>query len=113
VIRRYPALGAQLVRSGALPEDTIWQCMLMLLLQSAHDAALPWSWRSVCLEHIRLQLARLCTLHKRRQAFAADDWQALVQHAREHLAALGPGGADTIDANDVADVAAAVAAATE
>jgi hypothetical protein len=36
------------------------------LLDTARDEALPWFWRSVCLEHTTRPLARLTTLLKRR-----------------------------------------------
>ncbi len=59
LIRQYLGLGSALVRRGELAPPTAWPRMLTLLLQTAGDEALPWFWRSVCLEHTALPLARI------------------------------------------------------
>lgn len=85
LIRRYLALGHLLVQQGLLPARQAWPHMLEQLLQTAGDAALPWFWRSVCLEHTAMPLAR-CTYLQRRGAL--DDLprlQARVDAARAAL----------------------------
>lgn len=62
VIRQYLTLGHRLVQTGQLAPARAWARMLALLLQTAADEALPWFWRSVCLEHATQPLAR-CTTH--------------------------------------------------
>ena len=45
---------------------TIQLRMLSTLLKTAEDEALPWLWRSICLEHATLLLAQVtasCRLH--------------------------------------------------
>ena len=64
--------------------------MLSVLLQVAHDEALPWFWRSVCLEHISYPLARLRSLLKANDPIALQAVDSAVQSAHERLAATPP-----------------------
>lgn len=70
VIRQYLSLGHRLVQAGRLTPAGAWAHMLELLRQTAADEALPWFWRSVCLEHTAQPLAR-CTHHLGAGAVAA------------------------------------------
>lgn len=87
LIRVWLGLGRYLVRLGALDEVAAQQRMLSVLLACAGDAALPWWWRSLCLEHVDVPLARLT---HRVAAPAAAEWQAAVQRARDALPVLPP-----------------------
>ena len=66
LIRVYLGIGRWLVQQGQLDEEAANRRMLDLLLDTARDEALPWFWRSVCLEHGTRPLARLTTLLKQR-----------------------------------------------
>ena len=59
VIRLWLTLGQQLVLHQALSDLQMQQRALTLLLRTAADEALPWFWRSVCLEHCAAPQARL------------------------------------------------------
>lgn len=84
VIRQYLSLGHRLVQTGQLAPSRAWARTLELLLQTAADEALPWFWRSVCLEHTAQPLAR-CTHHL--GAGAVVTQQARVDALFAHLAA--------------------------
>lgn len=90
LIWRYLALGSRLADSGGLPRRQAFQRMLQLLLQTAHDEALPWYWRSVCLEHTTLPLARLVHLVRPQQPDLAEAWLGEVAAAQDRLAACRP-----------------------
>jgi len=62
LVRQYLACGTLLTRRAALAPIPTQRRMLELLLQTAADPALPWFWRSVCLEHTTQPLARLSAL---------------------------------------------------
>jgi hypothetical protein len=64
-IRHYIGLGQKIVHHAAAPELLIYRAMLKLLLDTSRDEELPWFWRSVCLEHTTVPVARLTTLMKR------------------------------------------------
>lgn len=85
-IRCWLALGMKLVRAGLEPELPMRQRMLQLLLRTAHDDALPWTWRSVCLEHTALPVARLQSLLGHDDPSAVEAVHAAVQAAHERLA---------------------------
>jgi hypothetical protein len=59
LIRRDLALGHLLFQQGQLQAHRAWPRMLELLLQTAADEALPWFWRTACLEYMAMPLARL------------------------------------------------------
>ncbi len=89
VIRQYVALGTQLARSRFQPEPAVYEGMLALLLKTAGDPALPWPWRSQCLEHSAWPVARLMTLLARSDPAALADWLARWEAAQEELS-IGP-----------------------
>ena len=89
-IRQYVHAGELLVRRGAGPAVETYERLLRTLLQAAQDEALPWAWRSMCLEHVNLPRARLTTLLRTLQPAALQAWQQQVQAARETLP-LAPG----------------------
>ena len=70
-IRAYLALGQKLVRLGQTDDVPVQRRMLRLLLQTAADAALSGSWRSVCLELGARPLARPRCLRPQAQVAAA------------------------------------------
>ncbi len=88
VLRCWLALGTRLAAEGAIDEHTMLQRSLRLLLQTAQDEALPWFWRSVCLEHSTRPLARITTLLRLHDPLQAQAVQAFVQAARDRLAAV-------------------------
>lgn len=88
VLRCWLGLGTRLAAEGALDEATMLQRTLRLLMLTAHDEALPWFWRSVCLEHTALPLARVTTLLQLHDPLQARAIEAFVQAARERLDAV-------------------------
>jgi hypothetical protein len=88
-IRKYVVLGTQLARWRLQPEAAVYEGMLALLLKTAGDPALPWPWRSQCLEHSAWPVARLMTLLARSDPAALADWLAWWEAAQEELS-IGP-----------------------
>lgn len=85
VIRHWLALGLKLAQGGIADELQLLQRSLRLLLQTGQDEALPWFWRSVCLEHTTWPAARLVSLLRCHDPLGADAVHQLVQRARELL----------------------------
>lgn len=85
VIRQYLGLGQRLVQRGRLTPARAWTAMLELLRQTAADEALPWFWRSVCLEHMALPLARATALQRHGEL---PGWAALRARIEATQAAL-------------------------
>jgi len=71
LIGRFMAEGARLVRQGRLSDWHAASSSFRLLLDTAHDPALPWHWRCLCLDHAFAPLATLSaqaqSLHERQQ----------------------------------------------
>jgi hypothetical protein len=86
-IRCWLGIGAKLGADGSAAELALLQKSLRLLMQSAHDEALPWYWRSVCLEHTARPLARLTTLLNLHDPLAAHLLHESVDDAHRSLAA--------------------------
>ena len=84
-IRCWLLLGDLLVRKGWTDAAAVHQRMLSVLLATANDEALPWFWRSVCLEHVNLPQARLTSLLAPAQPLAVQAIAAAVSSARERL----------------------------
>jgi hypothetical protein len=84
LVRVYLGLGRWLVRQGQLDDAAANQRMLQMLLDTAADAALPWLWRSICLEHTTMPMARLCTLLQDCKPEALHLLQARLQLARQN-----------------------------
>ena len=89
-VRHYLEAGRRVVASGARTEPQVQQRMLAVLLQVARDEALPWYWRSVCLEHTAYPLARLQSLLKTRDPVALHVMDCAVLAAHDVLAATPP-----------------------
>ena len=87
-IRLYVHAGLRIVRRGIRPAVATHTTMLQTLLQSAQDEALPWFWRSVCLEHVNLPLAHLATTLGVHDPIAMHALEAAVQRARDQLPVL-------------------------
>jgi hypothetical protein len=85
LVRVYLGVGRWLVQQGQLDERAAHHRMLTLLLDTARDDALPWFWRSVCLEHTPPVVARLTTLMKHQQPAALHDLVDRVQSAQAQL----------------------------
>ncbi len=90
LIRTYLGVGQRLVALGVLDEVPAQQRMLQVLLQTAADSALPWAWRSACLEHVDRPLARWCSLLRLHDPLAVAALHAAVQAAREQLPLAPP-----------------------
>lgn len=89
-VRHYLEAGRRVAACGARTEVQVHQRMLTVLLQTAHDEALPWAWRAVCLEHTTLPLARLTSLLKPHDPIACHALECAVQAAYDGLAATPP-----------------------
>ncbi len=91
-IRLYLRAGLLLARHGAHPALIVHRRMLEVLLRTARDEALPWFWRSVCLEHVPLPLAHLASHLRPTDPAAYQALAAAVQSAYETFP-LPDGGA--------------------
>jgi hypothetical protein len=92
VIRLWLGVGRGLGVGRVLDERTLQQRMLEVLLQTAHDEALPWGWRCACVENATLPAARLTSLFKRDgDATACLAVDAALRHAHDVIAAAQPG----------------------
>lgn len=89
-IRRYLGVGRQVIDAALLPELAVQQRLPAVLLQTAHDEALPWFWRSVCVEHAALPLARVHSLLGRHDPIACHALDCAAQAARDLLALTPP-----------------------
>lgn len=87
-IRLYLHAGLLATREGWLPPEDGLRRMLATLLQTAEDEALPWFWRSVCLEHVALPLTHLRSRLGRADPQGLAALEATVQRAQERLPAL-------------------------
>ena len=85
VLRVWLGLGARLVRQGRLDEPTALRRTLRLLMQTAHDDALPWVWRSACLEHTAMPVARLVSALRLHDPLQVPALHAMVQAAHDRL----------------------------
>ena len=85
VLRVWLELGARLVRQGRLDEPTALRRTLRLLMQTAHDDALPWAWRSACLDHTARPLARLTSVLRLHDPLQVPALHAMVQAAHDRL----------------------------
>ncbi|KXU37294.1 hypothetical protein AXE65_03620 [Ventosimonas gracilis] len=59
LISRFMAEGARLVRQGRLSNWYAASISFRLLIDTAHDPALPWHWRCLCLDYAFAPLATL------------------------------------------------------
>jgi hypothetical protein len=91
VIRCWLGIGAQLAADSGAAELALLQRSLRLLMQTAHDEALPWYWRTVCLEHTARPLSRLTTLLKLHDPLAAYFLHESVDAAHRSLATRDAG----------------------
>lgn len=87
-VRVYLHTGMQVARRGLRPALGVHQRMLKTLLAASEDEALPWFWRSVCLEHVNLPLAQVTSLLSAHDPLALRAVEAAVQIARDRLPAL-------------------------
>ncbi len=89
-IRSYLGLGRWLVKRGLLDDLVTNERMLRLLLDTARDEALPWFWRSVCLEYTAMPVARLTTLLKQQDPQSLHAVAVSLRSAQLRLAAVAP-----------------------
>jgi hypothetical protein len=87
LVQQYLACGTLLTRRARLDAASTQRRMLQVLLQTAGDPALPWFWRSVCLEHTVQPLARLSALLRLHDPLAFEALEAAVQTAAARLPA--------------------------
>lgn len=85
LVRQYVQAGLRLERLGRLGALDVHNRLLRTLLATSRDEALPWFWRSVCLEHVSLPLARLMSQFALHDPPAARAIEAAVQMARAAL----------------------------
>lgn len=86
-VRGYVTAAARVARLGLVPASAVYLETLRTLLNAGQDESLPGFWRSVCLEHLRLPLARLRTLIGLHDPLALRAIEAAVQRARDRLPA--------------------------
>lgn len=84
-IRCYLQAGLALVRHGIRPDTRVHLSLLHTLLQTAQDQALPWFWRSVCLEHVHLPLVKLGATLGLHDPLAMQAIRDAVDLVRDHL----------------------------
>jgi hypothetical protein len=85
-IRAFLHAGRRLAASGARTELEVQVRTLAVLLDTALDPALPRPWRSACLEHACLPLARIDSLARRTGRVDAGEWRRRVDEAERQLA---------------------------
>jgi hypothetical protein len=86
--RSWVDIGLRLVDTGVAPELPLLRRMLRLLLQVAHDEAVPWYLRSVCLELTARPVQRLVRLMDLHDPPQAEALRALVDVSRARLDAV-------------------------
>ncbi|MDT7838640.1 hypothetical protein [Aquabacterium sp. OR-4] len=94
-VRLYLEAGRRVAAEGAWPELPTQRRCLELLLQTARDPALPWTWRNLCVEHAVYPQARLQSLLGCHDPVAMQAIDCAVQSVRDLLAGLArsPGSA--------------------
>lgn len=85
VLQHYVQVGRRLSRLQPAQEVRVQRRMLELLLATAADEALPWTWRAACLEHTTWPLARLTTLLEGVAGAQTHGLGERVQHAFDTL----------------------------
>lgn len=88
IARVWIDIGLRLVDDGVVPELPLLRRMLRLLMQVAHDEALPWYWRSLCLELTARPVHRLANLLNLHDPPQAEALRAFVDVARARLDAV-------------------------
>lgn len=86
-IRLYIASGQRLLKEGIGKPVPMYMRLLLTLIRTAEDAALPASWRQLCAEHFDVPLARLRTLLSRRDPLALQAIDCRVDAVRRQLQA--------------------------
>lgn len=86
-VRRFLLAGARLARLGLMSPAAVQLQTVRTLLQVGEDSTLPWFWRSVCLEHVNLPLARLRSLIGQHDPQTLRGLELALQRARDHLPA--------------------------
>lgn len=89
-VRHYLEAGRRVVAGGARSELQVQLRMLTVLLQVARDEALPWIWRSICLEYTAFPLARLRSLLRASDPIAWQAMECATQAAHDLLDATPP-----------------------
>lgn len=84
-LRAYLQVARQVIAAGARPEVQVHLRSLTVLLQTARDQALPWHWRSVCLDYAAMPLARLKTLLAPTDPVAVEAMVCALQTASDEL----------------------------
>ena len=93
VILLYLQAGRRLVTAGAMDDEAVQRRMLSLLMKTAADEALPWTWRAACLEYTVRPRSRLNRLLQDRHPAEIDRMEREAEVLRERLdAALLTGG---------------------
>ncbi len=93
VILLYLQAGRRLVSAGTMADEAVQRRMLSLLMQTAGDEALPWTWRAACLEHALRPRVRLARLLQDRDPGEVERMERQAEAMRERLdAALLTGG---------------------
>ncbi len=85
VILLYLQAGRQLVTAGAMADEAVQRRMLSLLMQTARDEALPWTWRAACLAQTVRPRARLARLLQDSDPAAVERMEREAEAMRERL----------------------------
>ena len=88
-IRLYIASGQRLLKEGIGKPVPMYMRLLLTLIRTAEDVALPAQWRQMCAEHFDVPLARLRTLLARRDPLALQAIDCRAESARRQLLAGG------------------------
>ncbi|MDM0115731.1 hypothetical protein QTI66_26510 [Variovorax sp. J22R133] len=87
-VRMYVDMGSKVAISGIQPAARVHARTLHTLVRTAQDEALPWAWRTLCLESVGLPLAQLTSILAASDPIALRAIEASVLMARAQLPTL-------------------------
>lgn len=85
VMQAWISLGSRLAAQRVLDEEIMLRKTVKLLLQAAHDEALPWPWRRACVQAAPRPVARLAGLLRPHDPAQAEAMHAFLHVARRHV----------------------------
>jgi hypothetical protein len=81
----YVHAGLHIVPRGLRPALAVHRHMLQTMLRSTQDQTRPWFWRSVCMAHVNLPMAKLTSLLRCHATLALQTLEATVLRTRDEL----------------------------
>lgn len=85
VLRLYLGCGDRLVQEGIGRRLPVQFRMLQTLIRTAQDAALPWRWRRLCLEHVDKPMAQIRFVLANSDPTAVSALESQLLHLRREL----------------------------